>query len=327
MADCALRESRAKSEGWYSRKGFFEHKLRQPRIYDEGRARKPEERLRMPGIPLTGAEVSALTTFLLGSVDVPERNAFRILPAAYRYPPPGTPETARQKAVQEGWWMVKKYNCMGCHTLRAGVKSGLSGLDRFEDSDAQEQLPPPLYQEGARVKPEWLAHFLENPGTVRTYLGARMPTFHFSPREIGTLVRFFEALSGEPSPWIPSPAEPLTEQERRMARAIFSSPAAPCLKCHLTGDPRHDRTATAPNFLTAAARLKPGWTARWMTDPQNSAPGTAMPSGLFRREGSRWVFAGEIPRDFAGYSGDHVDLLVRYMFQFDAAEQRRLLVH
>lgn len=322
--DFGTLERRAKSEGWYNRKGFFEHKLRQPEIYDQGRARKPEEQLRMPGIPLTGAELSAITTFLLGSVDVPVENAFRIIPAAFRYPVPGTAKTARQQAIQDGWWIVKKYNCMGCHTLQAGVKSGLSRLDRFQDPDAQEQLPPALYQEGARVNPEWLANFLENPESVRTYLGARMPTFSFSPREIRTLVKFFEALSGEPSPWIRPPLEPLSDLERQMARAIFSSPAAPCLKCHLTGDPRHDRTATAPNFLTAAARLKPGWTARWMTDPQNSVPGTAMPSGLFRKEGSRWVFAGAVPKGFEGYSGDHVDLLVRYMFQFDAAEQRRL---
>ena len=110
-----------------------------------------------------------------------------------------------------------------------------------------------------------------------------------------------------------------------MARALFSSRAAPCLRCHLTGDPRHDRTATAPNFLTAASRLKPAWTARWMVDPQNLSPGTAMPAGLFRREGNRWVFAGEAPPAFRGYTKDHLDLLVRYMFQLDANEQRRLI--
>jgi hypothetical protein len=50
-----------------------------------------------------------------------------------------------------------------------------------------------------------------------------------------------------------------------------------------------------------------------------------MPSGLFHREGARWVFAGETPAGFAGYSKDHVELLVRYMFQLNAEEQRRLL--
>jgi hypothetical protein len=62
-----------------------------------------------------------------------------------------------------------------------------------------------------------------------------------------------------------------------------------------------------------------------MIDPQAISPGTAMPSGLFRREGDRWVFAGPLPEAFKTYPGDHVDLLVRYMFQLTAEEQRRLL--
>jgi hypothetical protein len=91
------------------------------------------------------------------------------------------------------------------------------------------------------------------------------------------------------------------------------------------GDAAHDRFATAPNFLAARERLKPDWTARWMLDPQAISPGTAMPSGLFRREGDHWVFAGETPASFNGYTKDQVQLLVRYMFQLTPEEQRRLI--
>ena len=56
---------------------------------------------------------------------------------------------------------------------------------------------------------------------------------------------------------------------------------------------------------------------RWITNPQQIAPGTAMPSGLFRRDGDRWVFSGPLPASFQGYTGDHADLLVRYMLQLD----------
>jgi hypothetical protein len=122
---------------------------------------------------------------------------------------------------------------------------------------------------------------------------------------------------------MPTKLEPLTDKERDMARGLFTSTAAPCLKCHATGDPNHDRNATAPNFLLAKERLKPGWTARWMTTCHDG-PGTSMPSGLFRREGSRWVFAGPVPATFSGYEKDHAELLVRYMFQFTPEEQRRL---
>jgi hypothetical protein len=189
-------------------------------------------------------------------------------------------------------------------------------------------------QEGARVNPEWLARFLANPALddtgasrngVRTYLHARMPTFHFSPNEIRVLVRFFSALADQPQPYLRHTVAPMTDREREMARALFTSTGAPCLKCHLVGNPAHDRFATAPNFLDAKDRLKPGWTHRWLLDPQAISPGTAMPSGLFRREGERWVFAGPTPAIFQGYTKDHADLLVRYMLQLSPEEQRRLL--
>ena len=109
-----------------------------------------------------------------------------------------------------------------------------------------------------------------------------------------------------------------------MARQLFSSEGAPCLKCHATGDAAHDAIATAPNFLLAKERLKPGWTRRWILDPSMIAPGTAMPSGLFRTDAERWVFAGPTPASFRGYTKDHADLLVRYMFQFTPDELARL---
>ena len=206
-------------------------------------------------------------------------------------------------------------------------------LPRYQDPDWKEQLPPSLIGEGARVNPDWLIKFLDNPAMdgrkinrngVRRYLQARMPTFNFSPGEIRKLVRFFSALSAQPQPYIAPKSEPLTIREQRMARQLFTHPAAPCLKCHATGDKSHDRNATAPNFLLAGERLKPGWTERWMLDPAGTSPGTAMPSDLFRKEGDRWVFAGPTPPSFKGYTKDHAKLLVRYMFQFTPAELRRL---
>ena len=109
-----------------------------------------------------------------------------------------------------------------------------------------------------------------------------------------------------------------------MARSLFSSSAAPCLKCHATGDPAHDRTATAPNFLQAKGRLKADWVERWIIDPQAISPGTSMPSGLFKRENNRWVFAGPTPPSFQGYDKDHTKLLVDYILQLTADEQRRV---
>src|SRR5687767_3148478 len=114
--------------------------------------------------------------------------------------------------------------------------------------------------EGARVDPNWLTRLLSNPALtdgdihrngVRPYLRARMPTFFFSENELRKLVRFFQAAAQQPAPYIPQKVEALTARETEMARSLFTSVAAPCLRCHATGDPAHDRTATAPNFLLA----------------------------------------------------------------------------
>jgi hypothetical protein len=223
---------------------------------------------------------------------------------------------------------------MGCHQFKVGQETAIATLAYFQTPEGKDLLPPKLLTEGARVNPDWLLRFLTNPALsktdtdrngVRPYLKTRMPTFYFSPNEVRKLVRFFQAMSSQPMPYIPPQLDPLSPQELLLARALFTSRAAPCLKCHATGVPSHDRFATAPNFLYAPERLKPGWTKRWILDPSMISPGTAMPSGLFRRDGSRWVFSGPTPSIFAGYQGDHTDLLVRYMFSMTPEEQRRLV--
>ena len=246
-----LPEGPAKGD-WYNHKGFFEHKLAEPNIYDKGKVKTAEEALRMPNVHLNKEQIRAITTFLLGSQE-------SSLPTSYQYKPADT-----RRDIQEGWWIVTKYNCVGCHQFIPGQNTSLMGMARYKD--VQEQLPPKLLTEGARVDPEWLRRFLANPALsttdtnrngVRPYLQVHMPTFSFSDNELRKLVRFFQAMSQQPMPYIPEAVPTLSTKENDMARSLFSSTAAPCLKCHATGDANHDKNATAPNFLLARERLKP----------------------------------------------------------------------
>lgn len=376
---------RPKEQGksWYNHRGFFERKLEEPGIYDEGKSQylDRKERLRMPDPELPADEWrTSLTTLLLGSVGAEGAN----VPAALFY----NPKDQRRQDIQNGWWIIKKYNCMGCHVVQPGqtvpvynksdtptmvAGSALHALPFFESQ--KEFLPPQLTSEGARVDPEWLMRFLKDPSLmkagekpatpastaaapasspaasaakpatnasdmsggrllpqpganrngIRPYLQVHMPTFNFSPNELRMLVRFFMAVSSQNDPYIKEPLMPLTEAEKGIARSMFVS-GTPCLNCHITGEPAHDAQATAPNFLLAAERLKPEWTFRWLLDPAQISPGTSMPSGLFKKEGERWVVGlPNPPADVRSYHGDHARLLVRYMFLMTPDEQRRLL--
>lgn len=367
-----------KDKEWYNHRGFFEHKLAEPKIYDTGKSQYLEgkDKLRMPKPLLTEEWRTSLTTLLLGSVGAEGAN----VPASLFYNPPDQ----RRQDIQNGWWVIKKYNCMGCHILQPGQRVAvynstkdpamaegavLASLPFY--ASQKEFLPPQLTSEGARVDPDWLLRFLKDPSLmqpgekppvptsapvataspragpagsandqsggrlqpqwglnrngVRPYLQVHMPTFNFSPNELRLLVRFFIAVSSQTDPYIKEPMVPITESEKSIARNIFVS-GTPCLKCHITGEPTHDAKAIAPNFLLAGQRLKPDWTFRWLLDPSQIAPGTAMPTGLFRKDGNRWVVnLPNPPADVANYHDDHARLLVRYMFLMTPDEQRRLL--
>jgi cytochrome c2 len=373
-----------KEQEWYNHRGFFEHKLTEPKIYDTGKSQYLEgkDRLRMPKPFLTEEWRNSLTTLLLGSMGAEGAN----VPAALFYNPPDQ----RRQDIQNGWWVIKKYNCMGCHILQPGQRvsiynnsaepamasgAGLYSLPFYQSQ--KEFLPPQLTSEGARVDPDWLMKFLKDPSLmqagekpaqpsstpaaptsspaattagakpagsandqsggklipqpganrngVRPYLQVHMPTFNFSPNELRVLVRFFMAVSSQNDPYIKEPMDPMTESEKSIARNIFVS-GTPCLKCHITGEPTHDARAIAPNFLLASQRLKPEWTFRWLLDPAQIAPGTAMPTGLFKKDQDHWVVnLPNPPSDVSNYHGDHARLLVRYMFLMTPDEQRRLL--
>jgi hypothetical protein len=176
---------------------------------------------------LTDEWRNALTTFLLGSVGAEGAN----VPKSLFY----DPQDQRRQDIQNGWWVIKKYNCVGCHQVQVGQKSVLMELPQFASS---EYRPPPLTSEGARVDPNWLLKFLHDPSLsgapapkaepaapasgegavsangsqnkyqvqpradrngVRPYLKVRMLTFNFAKRtaNVGAV---FMVVSGQEGP-------------------------------------------------------------------------------------------------------------------------------
>lgn len=103
LAGVGLHDQRNNVE--QARFAWIYTKLKDPRGYDEGRYKKPEESLRMPNFRLPDAEARTIATFLAGlTADS--------MPAEFR-----EPASERSGALAAGAEVVRKYNCTGCHAF------------------------------------------------------------------------------------------------------------------------------------------------------------------------------------------------------------------
>ncbi len=188
----------------------------------------------------------------------------------------------KQKQIDAGRRVVKKYNCTGCHVIEgeggeySDVIIAHEGLDEIT---GKQLSPPPLQAEGARVYPDWLFNFLKDPSKeIRYGLKVRMPTFDMSDEEATTLVKYFYALDDEPFPYETLAPPESTSAELRVGKQIFDD--LKCDSCHPSvGEtiPAGSDKAGRPDLSLANGRLKPDWLIDWMKDPQQFQRGTAMP--------------------------------------------------
>ncbi|MFO0793751.1 MAG: c-type cytochrome [Candidatus Brocadiaceae bacterium] len=86
-----------------ARRGWLRAKLHDPRQFDEGKYKKPEDRLKMPDFGLTEEERESLIVLLTGLREekLPEKYIHKL--------------TEREQAITEGKRLIGKYNCTGCH--------------------------------------------------------------------------------------------------------------------------------------------------------------------------------------------------------------------
>ncbi|QII10407.1 putative cytochrome c protein [Candidatus Kuenenia stuttgartiensis] len=111
-----------------ARRAWLQAKLQHPRQFDEGKYKKPEDRLKMPDFRLSVEQIKALVIFLSGLRDekLPEKYVASL--------------SERQKVIAEGRMIINKYNCSGCHQfdldriyLNDGIE--LSGMVKIEEDD------------------------------------------------------------------------------------------------------------------------------------------------------------------------------------------------
>lgn len=304
---------------WFRPRNFFLHKIAKPDLYDESKYLPDRfNRLRMPQFKFTAQEILDVTSFVLGSVDSQ-------IPASFRYDP-----DADGKAIREGWWIVKKYNCRGCHQVTPDEVPSIWNTpeyaDKTDSKNRDANLPPTLVGVGFRLKPDWMAKFLRDPSmgggrarpeSTRAHLKIRMPTFDFSEEEIEKLVLFFSAMAKQQPVYQPEVVKPLEGKELAAASAIWK--AANCMQCHVVDGQAFTSETKAPNLSYAPARLRPEWMKRWISNPPAMQPATAMTKFFGEEPGpdGKWHYMpGSKPLpELEGITADQVDLMVRYLVQ------------
>ena len=261
-----------------TRQAWFFQKLKEPRIFDRGKVKAYHEKLRMPQFDFTDEQAEALTLFILSlqKAEIPLEMKDRV--------------DLKEEQVEAGRLLLAKFNCQGCHTL-----DGKEGAVRSLIED-KGNAPPTLFEEGKKVRENWLYDFLNQPTTIRPWLQYRMPTFGFDDLQLKTLVQYFNGLS-DMEPSLGGDRVPATTPEELVAgKELFKQ--FQCIKCHQS-EPSAGLSASflAPDLVIAKDRLRPNWILAWLSDPQTLQPGTMMPA--FFPEGqspSKDILGGEAER-------------------------------
>ena len=241
----------------HSRHSWYEQKLTNPRIFDVGRIKRPDENLKMPNFHFDESQVNSITMVLTSLVK--DRISLEM-------------RDPLNEALSQGRLLVAEKNCKGCHIIEG------AGGDIRPTIAEQAFWPPDLATEGFKTQPLWLHSFVKEPTPLRPWLSARMPTFHFTEEEAATIGRYFSAVDKVPYPFITTEIA-TTQTSLTNGADLFQK--LQCASCHPTSNvipPGKTAADLAPNLQIAQERLRPDWVLRWLLDPQKVVPGTRMPT-------------------------------------------------
>lgn len=256
---------------------WFTGKVYSPRQYDKGKRRSNWfERLRMPLFELDDEESRLIGMFIAGSRES------KLPPEKFMYQLKGD---AKVKA--DGWWLLRKYNCVGCHDI-GRHEAHIRRTELFmAGENSTLNTPPKLHDAGLRLNPSWAVAWLQHPHMVRHMqlagdnsgldLGLRMPNFGLTESEARTIVAFLSIYAKTPVAYSTPPKITLSQQEQDFAKAVIASNN--CAQCH---DYREDVDGyrvpggKAPNLGWAQNRVRYQWVHGWLTDPDLIQPQARM---------------------------------------------------
>jgi mono/diheme cytochrome c family protein len=291
--------------------GWVHRKVMEPRVFDEGKVKRPEELLRMPKFWTSDEEaenvVTAVMSFTKEQVPLAAQKQL-------------TPD---ERSVERGARLVRDKNCRGCHVLgeqggaiRAVVADQLenSGVDTLTARTQTVAFSPPqLYNadakigEGARVQTDWLHTFLADPShKIRPWVNLRMPTFEFTEEELNILTRYFASMDKVAYPYAPKPQPDPTMIAA--GRDLFGR--WQCVKCHVVAGklPNQPPENMAPDLANVPRRLRAEWLRPWLSDPGKIQPGTRMPAN-FPKDPSENAY----PEVLGGDQAKQIEAVTQYL--------------
>jgi cbb3-type cytochrome oxidase cytochrome c subunit len=250
----------------HTKPAWFLQKMKDPRIFDHGKVKAPQEKLKMPDFGFTDDEAGTAVTFILSmQKDVQPMGSKRVL-------------DERAAAVEQGRRIIQNKNCRGCHIIE-----GEGGAIREVITD-QAYYPPNLFGEGEKVQSEWLFGFLEGPSPIRPWLKVHMPTFQFTDADATAIAKYFASADKAPFPFQSASAAPVDPDLIRQGKQTFEQ--FKCISCHTVGAPPPGVSVAdlAPDLTMAGGRLRHDWITKWLRDPQKLMPGTRMPGFFYSDE-------------------------------------------
>ncbi len=240
--------------------GWFEAKLKNPRIFDKHKEVEFEDKSRMPNFNFNDDQVEAIVTALLGFTDDKVDNTIL------------ADVSPKALAINKGMNIVKENNCQGCHIINN------YGGRIIEDIGMPEYSPPNLNTQGAKTQPEWLYDFFRKPYTIRPNLKVRMPSYHLNESEWNSIISGFRAMEDEENNFEVTHLYDKESIKYHAGKKLAE--IGQCESCHFIGTnfPSGEPPTWAPNLAMTKNRLRAPWVVEWLKNPQQIMPGTKMPA-------------------------------------------------
>jgi mono/diheme cytochrome c family protein len=213
---------------------------------------------RMPTFNFSGEEAGAITVALL-SIRGKDLPASRV--TSEPQPAPYFPQGPFGAVVQ-------RYRCLSCHQIH-GWGGTLSTV--------------PLDRIGSQLQHDYLQFYLQNPSAVRVSVEERMPHFNMTKAEATTLADYLSTVFVDDALEQPLPAE---ADGVLRGRQLYERLG--CRGCHIIGG---QGGYVGPDLSDSGRRLKPGWVAAWLQEPEEWKPGTLQPDYGLKPEEARALTA------------------------------------